>query len=740
MATLVLGTVGRAFGGPLGGVIGAAVGEFVDRGLLGGGSRGGFERSDNMTVQSAAYGEAIPIVSGRVRAAGNLIWTSGIKETAGSGGGKRNGASTSPYSYTASFAVGLAAREIDGVGRIWADGRLIRSADGMFIAPTTMRLHRGTEAQTPDPLIAAAESIALAPAYRGLAYVVFEDLALGDFGNRIPNLTFEIIADDDIELDIGRSLAALAVADGRQIASVTGAFPGITGHFAGAAGSVADTLAGLMDIVGASISGGPSINIVGNASERFLIPDDDCQTHPPNNNRGPDRLNRLGGEGRTDAVEIGYFDSALEFQPGLQRVRRSIGGVMERRSAPLAMSADQAKSLALASLVRLQANRLWTVVRLPWRYLWLKAGDQVKLGDDPTTWRIKAARFEDFVVSLDLERVATTALAIVAGASGRAYSMVSSSAGPVTVYLLDIPILQGEQPSASRILVASASTSPGWRGDELEISVDNGASYVSAGRLQSAAAMGVATTCLPPGQTASWDRHSMVEVELISDDMWLEGRAEASVLAGANLALIGNEIVQFSSTELIAPRTFRLSGLLRGRRGTEAEVDGHGIGERFVLLDPSSILPIDIPTDCIGRELRFRVSSAGDVGVPPTMITYSGKSLKPLAPTGLQLSQKDGSVRAAWTRRSRDGFAWHDSVDAPLAEQQELYQLTFKVGGVICSQPTVATNEFAFLPELKIGGGSSAIISVAVSQVSDRVGLGEFVEAELLFSVAGEVQ
>ena len=33
----------------------------------------------------------------------------------------------------------------------------------------------------------------MAPAYRGVAYVVFEDLALGDYGNRVPQFTFEVI-------------------------------------------------------------------------------------------------------------------------------------------------------------------------------------------------------------------------------------------------------------------------------------------------------------------------------------------------------------------------------------------------------------------------------------------------------------------------------------------------------------------------------------------------------------------
>ena len=45
--------------------------------------------------------------------------------------------------------------------------------------------------RTPDPLIVAKEGDA--PAYRGLAYVVFERLPLANFGNRIPQMSFEVV-------------------------------------------------------------------------------------------------------------------------------------------------------------------------------------------------------------------------------------------------------------------------------------------------------------------------------------------------------------------------------------------------------------------------------------------------------------------------------------------------------------------------------------------------------------------
>ncbi len=148
-------------------------------------------RQADLQIQTSTEGSPIPIVYGRMRLAGQLIWAARFKETSvtrSSGGGKGGGPKTTEYSYSVSFAVGLCEGEIGGLGRIWADGSLLSLQD------VTWRLHKGTEDQQPDPLIQAIEGQSNAPAYRGLAYVVFEDLPLEAFGNRIPNLSFEVIA------------------------------------------------------------------------------------------------------------------------------------------------------------------------------------------------------------------------------------------------------------------------------------------------------------------------------------------------------------------------------------------------------------------------------------------------------------------------------------------------------------------------------------------------------------------
>ena len=202
MATVVLQYAGAALGslfGPIGGIIGRAVGGLVgsviDQELFGSSTHHEGPRIGSLRVMSSEEGSPIPVVYGRMRIAGQVIWASNLIETTttttqsatGKGGVGGGGSSTTDYSYFANFAVGFCEGEISGIGRCWADGKEI---DIQAFAP---RLYLGTETQSPDSLISAIEGSSNAPAYRGLAYIVFERLPLVSFGNRLPQLSFEVI-------------------------------------------------------------------------------------------------------------------------------------------------------------------------------------------------------------------------------------------------------------------------------------------------------------------------------------------------------------------------------------------------------------------------------------------------------------------------------------------------------------------------------------------------------------------
>lgn len=188
MAQVILGGIGRALGGLLGGAIGSALGGALDRAVVSSlqPARQVGPRLRELQLMGAAEGAPMAAVFGRARVAGQVIWAARFKEkrVERQAGGGKGGPKTVEYQYSLSLAVALCEGPIDGIGRVWADGK------PMDLTGVAMRLYRGSEDQTPDPLIEAVEGAA--PAYRGCAYVVFEDLPLEPYGNRPPQLSFEV--------------------------------------------------------------------------------------------------------------------------------------------------------------------------------------------------------------------------------------------------------------------------------------------------------------------------------------------------------------------------------------------------------------------------------------------------------------------------------------------------------------------------------------------------------------------
>jgi hypothetical protein len=127
MATLVFTTLGSALGGPIGGALGSVIGSQLDRAILGGGKRREGPRLKELAVTTASYGTPIPRHFGTMRAAGSIIWATDLVESRETSGGKGRPSTTS-YSYAGSFAVALASSPVRGVGRIWADGYLLRGS------------------------------------------------------------------------------------------------------------------------------------------------------------------------------------------------------------------------------------------------------------------------------------------------------------------------------------------------------------------------------------------------------------------------------------------------------------------------------------------------------------------------------------------------------------------------------------------------------------------------------------
>lgn len=200
----ILSSAGGSLGGAFGDGIFSSIGRFAG-GMLGNYlDRLDYEPEefyqfrnirDSFTLTKATPGEPIPLVFGSVKVPGKIIWATQVKEVKNTDIEKRYFTDTHQLQaihhqieceYYLSFALALCEGEILEVNRVWVGNELINLGEYRF------RLYNGAESQEVDPLIAANSAGGKAPAFRGLAYIVFEDLPLDNFGGTIPNFYFEV--------------------------------------------------------------------------------------------------------------------------------------------------------------------------------------------------------------------------------------------------------------------------------------------------------------------------------------------------------------------------------------------------------------------------------------------------------------------------------------------------------------------------------------------------------------------
>jgi len=700
MATLILTAVGTAVGGPIGGAIGAILGQQVDQRIFSPKARHG-PRLGELSVQTSSYGTAIPKIFGTMRAAGTVIWSTDLVESRSASGGGKGRPKTIHYSYSASFAVALSARPVLGAGRIWADGKLLRGAAGDFKSATGFRLHLGDEDQPADPLIAAAEGIAQTPAFRGIAYAVFEDFQLEDYGNRIPSLTFEIVADSG-PVDIG------AIAEEASLGAIAaGATPALAGYVA-SGDSVRAAIEALGDVVPLSLADdGAVLRLSAAAGEPLSLAAAD--------EIGRREIVRRGLAGMPGEASIAYHDIERDYQTGLQRAVRAGGRGTDRRALPAALSAAGAKALAEFRLAALWAGRVTATISAAWRAGPLRPGCHVAIEALPGRWKVARWTLGPMTVALELVRASAAAFPAPMASPGRATGEPDLPHGPTLIHLLDLPLGDGIG-GKPLLFAAAAGEEEGWRRAALSASYDLGASWQAAGGTAAPAAIGTALEALAPAGAALFDRDSAVEVELANGAMWLESRDDDALVDGANLAALGEELIQFGDAEPLGGRRFRLSRLLRGRRGTEWAAGGHDVGERFVLIEPDRLVALEPPVGSLGGEARIMATGIGDMPEGASASTaIEGAALRPPAPVHLAARESGGGDLAiGWVRRSRQGWSWPSGSDTPLAEEREQYRLVIAGAGF---ERTVETDAPSYLytaaQRAEDGGGP---IEIAVSQ------------------------
>ncbi|MEP7350530.1 MAG: phage tail protein [Sphingorhabdus sp.] len=725
MATIVLTAVGNAIGGPIGGAIGAAIGQQVDRALFTGKSREG-PRLKELDVQTSSYGSDIPAIFGTMRVAGTVIWATDLIEHRTRSGGKGR-PSTVNYSYSVSIAIALSSRPVESIGRIWADGNLLRGTAGDLKVDTQFRWYSGHGDQMLDPLIASAEAAGQSPAYRGIAYAVFEDLQLADYGNRIPSLTFEIfersapVPVQDIIAD-----ASVGTISGASSETLTGyAMSGQDGRSA-----IAPLLA-VMPILLRPKAG--QLNLLdwqsSGASTSVMMPvtSEGAQTfdRPA---RGLEPAYSV-----PNSLAIRHYEPARDFQSGIQRSQRS-GSGRTSRQIDLPAAVDAVAALRLADLQLLQAQR----ERDGWSGQVALGPDNLHAGDwitDQAGSRWRITELEHFRGTMKVTAQGSTPYDPVspgAASPGRNISAPDLLAGETQIVLIDMPVLDGIEPGKPQIAAFCAGTAKGWR--RAALSVQSGDALLDIGSSASPAVIGSALTALPPHNANLVDMSGALDIQLLHDGMDIPAGSGSPLANGAGLCWLEGEFLRYGSAVYLGNGHYRLTQLLRGCYGTEALISGHQAGDRFVLLQSDTGRLIENVNLVPGMQLSVEAMGLGDTHPVTASAIITGNAIRPLAPVHGEATQNaDGSLNIGWVRRARIDAGWHDGVDQALVEDREQYAVTFSAGGQHVGSREVATNALALTPSEIAGFG----LPSATPLVADIRQIGRFAQSNPLTVVIG---
>lgn len=635
MASVAFSTVGHAVGGAFGGIAGAVVGAGIDSVALGRRN----DRSAEFQVQRSAYGVEIPRVFGVARVAGVLIWAR-ISGSGGKGSGDGGG--------RCSMAVAVSSRSVQDIGRVWADGREIRGADGLFQWPVTMRLHGGVNRYRADPVVEAVEGVGSAPAFANLSYVVFEDLSLEPFAGRIPNLSFEVVADGGTADDW---LAELVGTASLGVPSAGLKAETVSGYIA-AGGALADDVEPLLRIARRSVSYFSGALFAGAEGAVLAIPQSDLCA---------DRIGEVGtakrlseNSHRPKSLSIVYQDKNREFQHGIQTVGQDGHAALELR-LPFAADGSSARTLAMDEYRKLQDTADSVEIFLSLKWLGLSIGDVFAMEGEPGRWRVSGITVRGMSVGVRANRHRQPMQTELAGDGGRGLPSPAIPGGPTAILVFEASVpLAGNQPGVWIHVNGDA----GWRGASIK-SLDEGQEH-SLGVVESRSSKGLLLEAASDGTAHYWDEVGSFLVALADPALMPHTRDALAVLRGANMVRIGAEIAQFREVQQLSPDVIRLRGLLRGRFGTERAICCHPVGQDVTFLNPDQLLCLPVGPDFIGRDLSIVAAGWGDpAGGLLADVRVTGACLGPLAPVHVQVARKpDSSLVSSWIPRGREAFSW----------------------------------------------------------------------------------
>ena len=439
------------------------------------------------------------------------------------------------------------------------------------------------------------------------------------------------------------------------------------------------------------------------------------------------------------SVTIQYADPSLDHQSMTQEAKRHITvQPMDHKFAtqvPVTMAAAFAKQVAEKTLYNMWVSRNQYKLTLPPKYLELTPGDTVDLvheGVDYRMYLLDVSYGGNGVI--DVDALAKEELTYLDSDSVVDETWVYdpyaiSDLADTILHLLDIPLLREQDDFMGVYFAASSVDVDNWPGCSVLVA-SNGVDYRTLGYSSTPAKVGRATSVLATAPKFEvFDRINTVRVQV--DHGTLASVEEVDVLNGNNIAMVGDEMLGFATATLVSAGLYDLSTLLRGLRGTEAEMSGHAHGDRFVALNTAeAVVNVATQMSTIGLSRWYKGVTSGQAVEDAVALNFinNARRLELLAPVKLEGSKSAGDWTLAWVRRTRYATNWETEDNAPLDDPFERYEVDIvNVSGTVLRTIEVedATSvAYTSAQQVTDFGADVDRLTFHVYQISSRIGRG----------------
>lgn len=708
---------GSTIGTIAGGIIGAVVGYFTPIGpFLGasigatlGGMIGGVvdyvtaadqvnrqESIAELQVQTSSYGQPMPQLFDTFRLAGNIIFISPKKvhlhrREEGGKGGPSKVSITKTYSVDIAIALAdtLVTGPLTGIVRAWADGTLIYDQAQRPTFPVGWTFYPGTADQPVDPTMSFWYLAINTPRYIYTSYVMMADYDMGSYP-RVPNFTFEVTQGEKLLPDVVSTLAQAAGVPAADL--VLEDLPPSRVRLlltqVQAVRSVLEQLMVAFRFYLRESGTGLEARTLGSGDVVADIPEADLDAmERPGQTEGL-QITRERSRLLPTQLHVTYVAPSRSYQ---QSTQLATVGTLETVESPRAVTTSvalddaDAKALAQENLDRVWIERTTYSFEVGRRWAALEPGDRVRV----------TSRDSTHTILLTEAHYGRPGLMQLKGKGDSVPVMYVPGAPPAMgdfpdteldfleqslAVFLDLPAMDSSD-QAPRYHTIYSYPKEDWPGATLHRSRDGGASYEFVQVATLVVIGGTATTVLPAADPHFTDTTSTLEVQLTHGQ--IHSVTPAAFQAGANLAFLGSELIQFRDAELTAPGTYTLRHFWRGRRGTEWAVSTHVAGERFTWIDQAVYrTEVELGERYVPRQWKAVTDGLDISTVTPQTYAVPSENLKPWSVSSYrQTRQANDDWVLQWRGRARFSGAWIDGSEAAPDPDFLAYRVTIYSDG-----------------------------------------------------------